>query len=54
MFAIVVRFDLRDETAARGFDALVEETVAAVQASEPGTFIYAVHRVEGAPLSRVF
>jgi quinol monooxygenase YgiN len=54
VFAIVVRFDLKDEPAARGFDALVEETVAAVQASEPGTLIYAVHKVEGAPLSRVF
>lgn len=54
MFAIVVRFDLKDEAAARGFDALVEETVAAVQASEPGSLIYAVHKVEGAALSRVF
>ena len=54
MFGVVVRFDLKDEAAARGFDALVEETVAAVQALEPGTLIYVVHRVDGAPLSRVF
>jgi quinol monooxygenase YgiN len=54
MFAIVVRFDLKDEGAARGFDALVEETVVAVQASEPDPLIYAAHRVDGAPLSRVF
>jgi hypothetical protein len=39
MFAIVVRFDLKDEAAAHGFDALVEETVAAVQASERDTLI---------------
>ena len=54
MFGVVVHFDLKDEAAARGFDALVEETVAAVQALEPGTLIYVVHRVDGAPLSRVF
>jgi quinol monooxygenase YgiN len=54
MLAVVVRFDLKDEAAARGFDALAEQTVAAVQALELGTLIYAVHRVEDAPLSRVF
>jgi hypothetical protein len=54
MFAILVRFDLKDEAAARGFDALAEETIAAVQALEPETLIYVVHRVEDAPLSRVF
>jgi quinol monooxygenase YgiN len=54
MVAIVVRFELKDEAAARGFDALVEETASAIQASEPDTLIYAVHKVEDAPLSRVF
>ena len=54
MVAIVVRFELKDEAAARGFDALVEETASAIQASEPDTLIYAVHRVGDAPLSRVF
>jgi len=54
MFAIVVRFDLKDEAAARAFDALLEETLAAIQDLEPSTLVYAVHRVEGAPLSRVF
>jgi|SRR6478752_7913334 len=54
MFGIVVRFDLRDEAAARGFDALAQKIVAAVEASEPDTLIYAVHGVEGAPLSRLF
>ena len=33
---------------------MTEKTVAAVQASEPETLIYAVHSVENAPLSRVF
>jgi quinol monooxygenase YgiN len=53
-FAILVRFDFKDEAAASGFDALAEETIAAVQALEPETLIYVVHRVEDAPLSRVF
>ena len=35
MFAILIRFDLKDEAAARGFDALAEETIAAVQALDP-------------------
>jgi hypothetical protein len=46
MFAILVRFDLKDEAAARGFDAVAEETIAAVQALESETPIYVVHRVE--------
>ena len=54
MFAIVVRFDLKDEAAARGFDALMGKTLVAIRDLEPGTLIYAVHRVEDSPLSRVF
>ena len=54
MFGIVVRFDLKDEAAALGFDALVEETLPGIRAAEPETLVYAVHRVDGAPLSRVF
>jgi quinol monooxygenase YgiN len=54
MFALVVRFYLRDEEAARGFDNLVEETAAKIRVSEPGTLIYAVHKVKDAPLSRIF
>lgn len=54
MFALVVRFYLRDEEAAKGFDNLVAETVAKIRASEPGTLIYAVHKVKDAPLSRIF
>jgi hypothetical protein len=37
MFAILVRFELKDQAAANGFDALVEETVSAIQTSEPET-----------------
>jgi hypothetical protein len=44
VFALVVRFYLRDEEAAKGFDNLVAETVAKIRESEPGTLIYAVHR----------
>jgi quinol monooxygenase YgiN len=54
MFALVVRFYLRDEVAAEGFDALVAETAPLIRDAEPGTLIYAVHRVKDAPLSRVF
>jgi quinol monooxygenase YgiN len=54
MFALVVRFYLRDEAAADRFDALVAETLPLIRDAEPGTLIYAVHRVKDAPLSRVF
>ncbi|MHB1008478.1 MAG: putative quinol monooxygenase [Propionibacteriaceae bacterium] len=54
MFAIAVRFDLVDDDAARTFDALTTEALAGIKESEPGTLVYAVHRVEDAPLSRVF
>jgi quinol monooxygenase YgiN len=54
MFALVVRFYLRDEVAAEGFDALVADTAPRIRDSEPGTLIYAVHKVKDAPLSRVF
>jgi quinol monooxygenase YgiN len=54
MFALVVRFYLRDETAAEGFDTLMAETVAKIRDQEPGTLIHVAHRVKDAPLSRVF
>jgi quinol monooxygenase YgiN len=54
MFALVVRFYIRDEEAVKGFDNLVEETAAKILESEPGTLIYAVHKVKDAPLSRIF
>jgi quinol monooxygenase YgiN len=54
MFALVVRFYIRDEEAAKGFDNLVEDTAAKIRESEPGTLIYAIHKVKDAPLSRIF
>lgn len=54
MFALVVRFELHDDESAAAFDQLVEETGLRIMASEPGTLVYVTHRVEGAPLSRVF
>lgn len=54
MFALVVRFDLKDEDAAASFDRLAAETLLGIEAQEPGTLVYATHRVEGEPLARVF
>lgn len=54
MYALVVRFDIRDERAAAEFDALTDEAVRMVKEREPGTFVYATHQVEGEPLARVF
>ncbi|GDY29524.1 putative quinol monooxygenase [Gandjariella thermophila] len=54
MFGLVVRFELKDEESAAGFDALVAETAPKIQSEEPGTLIYIVHTVADSPLSRVF
>lgn len=54
MQGLVVRFDLRDADAAAQFDALVEQTLPAIGADEPGTLQYAVHAVADEPLARVF
>lgn len=54
MFAISVRFDLKDEEAAARFDELADEAVAGIKVAEPGTLVYAVHTVDDAPLSRLF
>ena len=54
MFGLAVRFTLKDEDSASGFDALVAETLPHIRESEPGTLVYAVHRVEGKPLERYF
>ncbi|MGH3646173.1 MAG: putative quinol monooxygenase [Micromonosporaceae bacterium] len=54
MFALVVRFDCRDEEAAQEFDALTAEAVRRITEREPGTLIYATHRIEDEPLVRVF
>jgi len=50
----MVRFTCRDEQAAEAFDQLVAETIEKIKTDEPGTLIYTAHRVEGAPLQRIF
>jgi quinol monooxygenase YgiN len=52
-FALVVRFTVRPGAEAQ-FDALVTETAAGIRHSEPGTLVYACHRVEGEPRQRIF
>ncbi|WP_037600686.1 putative quinol monooxygenase [Streptacidiphilus rugosus] len=54
MFALTVRFDLADETAATAFDALAAQTAADVRELEPDVQTYAIHSVEGEPLARIF
>ena len=54
MFGLVVRFYLKDEAAAAGFDELVAETAPGIRESEPGTVVYVSHTVEGEPLQRIF
>ena len=54
MYALVVRFDIRDEEGAREFDALTARAVEEITAKEPGTLVYATHAIEGEPLARVF
>jgi quinol monooxygenase YgiN len=52
-FALVVRFTVRPGAEAQ-FDALVAETAAGIRQSEPGTLVYACHRVDGQPQQRIF
>jgi quinol monooxygenase YgiN len=54
MFALVVRFDCRDEAAAARFDELTAAAVEQITEREPGTLVYATSAVEGEPLARVF
>ena len=54
MFALVVRFDCRDEAAAARFDELTAEAVGQITEREPGTLLYATSAVEGEPLARIF
>ena len=54
MFGLVVRFTCRDQAGAEAFDRLVAATVDKIRDNEPGTLVYAVNRVEGEPLQRVF
>jgi len=52
-FGLVVRFIVTagHESA---FDELAAETVREIATNEPGTLVYACHRVEGAPRQRTF
>ena len=54
MFALVVRFDCRDQAAVTRFDELTAEVVQQITEREPGTLVYATHSVEGAPQARIF
>lgn len=54
MFGLCVRFTCLDADSAAGFDQLVAETVPEIRKHEPGTLVYAVHKVEGKPLERIF
>ncbi|WP_067137734.1 putative quinol monooxygenase [Microtetraspora malaysiensis] len=54
MFGLVVRFTCKDEESAAAFDRLVETTIEKIRDSEPGTLVYAAHRVDGQPLQRIF
>jgi quinol monooxygenase YgiN len=54
VFALVVRFDLPDEAAARAFDELTARAVPLIRAREPGTLVYETHLVNEEPLARVF
>ncbi|MFI9527212.1 putative quinol monooxygenase [Micromonospora rosaria] len=53
-FGLVVRHELRDETAAESFDKLVAETGPEIERLEPDTLAYVVHTVPTEPLVRVF
>jgi len=54
MFGLVVRFFCKDEAATAGFDELVAATAPGIRDNEPGTLVYASHKVEGQPLQRIF
>lgn len=54
MFALVVRFDLPDASAARAFDELTAAAVPLIRAHEPGTLVYEPYAIEGEPLARLF
>ena len=51
-FALVVRFTVRPE-AETEFDELIARTIAEIRKREPGTLVYACHRVNGSPRQRI-
>jgi quinol monooxygenase YgiN len=53
VFGLVVRFNLKTGTGEQ-FDALTRDVVAVIRQSEPGTLIYACHKVEGDADARIF
>ncbi|MBH1935180.1 antibiotic biosynthesis monooxygenase [Streptomyces sp. AV19] len=53
-YGLVVRFTLRSEEAAGAFDELVSRTLEGIRRDEPGTVVYANHRVPDEPAVRVF
>lgn len=53
MYALYVRHQLRPD-AVGDFDLLVEQTVAAIRANEPGTLVYVVGTPDDDPTARVF
>ncbi len=54
MFGLLVRFTCKDQASAEAFDQLVSQTIEKIREAEPGTLVYAAHRVEGQPLQRIF
>jgi quinol monooxygenase YgiN len=54
VFGLMVRFTCKDEASAERFDRLVAELIERIEVEEPGTLVYAAHRVEGRPLQRIF
>ena len=53
MFALVVRFDLKPGREVE-FDGLVADTLIGIDHGEPGTLMYATHRVTSEPSARIF
>lgn len=54
MFGLMVRFTCKDPESAQAFDRLTETTINEIRDGEPGTLVYAAHRVDGHPLQRIF
>lgn len=52
-FGLAVLFTLKEGTG-EAFDRLVAETVSGIRDAEPGTLVYACHRVQGEPDQRLF
>ena len=53
LFGLLVRFSVKPGAGA-AFDELTAETVEQIRTREPGTLLYAVHRVPDEPQARLF